>query len=670
MAELEQWVLDGLALNDVTYVLESVSDPPAQKKPEWISGADSDGAVLGRKPTHENKVIEMRVRVAQQATMDLALAKIAAVLDKAQECSHNVNGSALAWTPADGTKTLTARCLLAEITDIPKDWQDSGWFVRSPVFTLRLTCLPFWEGVEYLAGSVTNADPIVSVEVASVPGDVPALGRLVVTDAASQSRRYVAWGLESRHYRDVTPLIVDSAAMVTMGFAGVTTTRTGAYSGVSSNVISATLRTQVQAICGLENHGHIGSYRPHLRFYASATTMAVRLTFQALDGPLRSLSYRVPVAVGWNFVDLGLVSIPEAGLGTQRWTGRLEAYSTASGGETFEADVMLMIPAEAYGRARGSYSYTAGPLVAYDYFTAMTSGTALGGTVADSGATWATSGATTDFAAADAPALTDEAIVRTTSSDTAGGRFAVLGATNYTDTEVSVRTYALTVNGQFHVGARYVDASNYLEAGWVPSQYGEYFWVSQKVAGTTTYLGGRSTADAVLSGPQPTALWRQLRLVVFASGRGIVDLLDSSGGLLHRFPFMSADLAAGGVLATGKPFIRDYPGGPLQGPQGRYYDDFTVATPGAEPIALYSGQSLEVRHDTTLREDATGVYAGSPPEYVGSRFYVPNAGGPARKSRVAVVARRNDVVVNADNHIADSTTVQVFVVPRYLAVPR
>jgi hypothetical protein len=672
VAILEQWVLDGLALNDNTVLrLESITDTPAAKRPEWVSGAETDGEILGRPPKYANKVIEMRLRVVQQATADLAIAKIALVLNKLQECEQNANGLALVWTPADTTTSpITWRCLLGEITDLPKDLEGAGagFFDRSPAFTVRLTCLPLGEGTEVLAGTVTSSDIMATLTLTGVAGDVPALGRLVVTEAASQSRRWVAWGLESRWLptSSAPSLIVDSTSMVTSGYAGATATRTGAYNGASNNVISATLRTQVQAICGLGNLTHVGQFRPQLRFYASATTMAVRLTWQALDGPFGSLSYKVPVVAGWNHVDLGSVSIPSTALGTQKWTGRIEAYSTATGGETFQVDVVCMIPGELFGRARGTYNYSPGPVVAYDDFTGMTATTALNAAVSDGGQTWATSGATTDFTAADAPAATDETVVRTTTSETGVGRFAVLGSTNYTDVEVGARIYTTNVGADQAIGARYVDANNHFDVVYEADQYGARFWVEQTVASTKTYL-----TDLVrIGGAQPTALWRRLRLVVYASGRGIADLLDDNGAILHRHMIFSTALATGGALATGKPFLRDQYVGPAAGPQARYYDAFAVAIPAPEPIALYSGQSIEFRSNTTLREDSTGTYAGPPPEYVGSRFFVPPAGGPARKTRIAVMAKRSDVETTGDDYIADSQTVDAYVTPRYLAIPR
>lgn len=658
MSEFEQWVLDGtLALNDATLTLEAITDTPAAKRPEWVSGADSDGEILGRPPKAANKVIEMRLRVAKQATMDLAISKIALVLDKLQECEQNANGLALVWTPADGTKSITWRALLGEITDLPKDWQDSGWFVRSPAFTVRLTCLPYGEGTEVLAGTVTSSDPIQTVELSGVGGDVPALARLVVTDAASQSRRWVCWGLESRHYPTSSPpsLIIDSSAMVIgTGYAGTTGTRTGAYSGATNNVITSTLRTQPQAICGLGNRSHVGDFRPQLRFYASATTMAVRLVWQALDGPFRSLSWKIPVVAGWNHVDLGLVSVPQTSSGAQRWTGRIEAYSTATGGETFQADVVCMVPAELFGRARASFAYAPGALTGGDDFTGTTAGAALNARVAPVGGTWATSGAATDYAFTDTGG---ERITRSTVSE-AGPRYAILGSTNYTDQEVGVTFQATGGVPEPWVLARYVNSTNFLAAD---LRYGNPAWrVFAYVGGVTNVLGEiplTLTYEAY-----------KLRLIVFSSGQLVATLMDVRGSTLSEIRAFHSSLATAGALASGKPGIADYNGNSAA--SSRYYDDFYAATPAPEPIALHASQSIEFRSDTTLREDSTGTYAGPPPQYVGGRCFVPPAGGPGRKTRIAVMAKRNDVESMPDDNIADSTTVDVLVTPRYIAVPR
>jgi hypothetical protein len=502
----------------------------------------------------------------------------------------------------------------------------------------------------------------------SVPGDVDAIARLVVTDNASQSRRFVAWGMESRWLATSSPpsLIIDSTSMVTSGFSGVTATRSGAYSGASNNVIRATLRTQAQAVCGLGNLSHVGDFRPQLRFYASATTMAVRLTWQALDGPFRSLSYTVPVTAGWNHVDLGHIAIPPAVWGTQKWTGRVEAYSTATGGETLDVDVLYMLPAERTGKAIGSYAYQPGALVAYDDFTGLGVGVALNGRTPSVGSAWSTTGATTDLVGATDPSDEDYTVVsRATTSDTGPGRHATI-PTNYTDTEVGCRFMRSVDSVSIRQGviARWVDASNLLAAYVVREDpEGLQIVVAKVIAGALVPIAERSIPSGI-----ELSEWYRIHLVAYASGRYVARLLTGDSALIAQVEGTDTVLQTGGALATGRPGMIDYNGSATA--STRTYDDFIIATPAPEPIVCYSGQSIEFRSDTTLRQDSTGTYAGQPPEDVGGRVFVPPAGGEGREARFAVIARRGEIGSTADDNIADSTTVQAWVTPRYLAVPR
>jgi hypothetical protein len=121
-------------------------------------------------------------------------------------------------------------------------------------------------------------------------------------------------------------------------------------------------------------------------------------------------------------------------------------------------------------------------------------------------------------------------------------------------------------------------------------------------------------------------------------------------------------LATGGTLASGKSGIYDYN---EQAGITRYYDNFAVYTPTAEPIVVYSGRNMQVRHDDTIRQDSTGTYTGWPQSYRGSRFLVPTG-----TSRVMVKAKRNDVDVDQDANVTDATQIQIAYTPRGLAVPR
>jgi hypothetical protein len=451
--------------------------------------------------------------------------------------------------------------------------------------------------------------------------------------------------------------------------AGATATRSGAYSGGSNNVISATLRTQVQAICSLPNLSHVGLFRPQLRFYASATTCIVYLKVQVGDGPFRIRDIKVPVVAGWNHVDLGSINIPQTTLGTQKWSGIIYAQSTDAGGETFAVDVMWLLPAEKTGRAYGAYSYQPGILTALDDFTGTTSGGTLNGRTPLLGAAWATSGVATDFTFADAPSPR-ETITRATTSE-ASARLAVFGS-SATDTEVGTWFYqsgaSSAANGLAQgVLARHADTSNYLRASYkLAGTFSNVFQVVSRVAASETVLASYDFG-------QTHPFGSNIRLIVRATGDYTATLFDASGTALCELKGNSSVLATGGALASGKAGIYDY--NPTASAGVRWYDDVYAATPAAEPIVCYAGQSIEFRHDGTVREDSTGTYSGKPTYLGPSSFTIPNAGGPDRKTRIAVIARRNDIQTGADDDLVsnatmDSTTVSVYVVPRYLAVPR
>ena len=320
------------------------------------------------------------------------------------------------------------------------------------------------------------------------------------------------------------------------------------------------------------------------------------------------------------------------------------------------------IPAEGYGEARATYSYQPGVMVGYDDFTGITAGTALNARTAPTGGSWATSGSATDWIAADAPAAGDETVSRAEMTHTTP-RFGVLGSTNYTDTEVAVRTrpvYPSGVEAVIEMGplARWVDSSNHLRF----IRRGNVYEVVRVIAGASVILGTGEVGKAVDG-------WRRLRLVVFASGRGVASVFNADETLALTIKFTDAQLATGGTLASGKPGIHDRVD-TYTGTVTRYYDNFYIATPPAEPIALYSGRTIRFGASSTKRYDASGVYLGDPPSYVGTRVKLAPDGGVGRKNRFAVMAKRNDTTVAADDHIADAITLSVTYTPLYLNAPR
>lgn len=307
-----------------------------------------------------------------------------------------------------------------------------------------------------------------------------------------------------------------------------------------------------------------------------------------------------------------------------------------------------------YGLARANHVYQAGVLTGLDSFTGTTAGTALDGRTAELGGAWATSGVATDFAFTDTGG---ERISRSSVSEGAP-RYAILGSTSYTDQEVGVTVDATAGIPEAWLIARYVDPTHFLLVG---LQYGV-----QRLR--VALVNGGTSQIATVPWARKYNAAHQMRVIVYASGQLVASLLDANGANVTEIRSYHAALATGGALASGKPGFADQNSNSAA--STRYYDDFYAGTPAPESIVCYANQSIEFRHDTVLREDSTGTYAGPPPGYIGGRFTVPPAGGPDRQARIAVMAKRNDVETMPDDHIADSTTVEVWVTPLYLAVPR
>jgi len=675
MATTESWVLGGIDISAGNFqILELNADPP-KSRPDWISASDSEYAALIRQPLHENRTITFKLRVAPQASMDTAFDTFGALIDKLRDASETSDGVALVWTPANSARTRTFDVLEGQVTELPITLEDQGrsWFLQRPIFTMELTCKPYWRGTEVTTSTAAASAPIVTLQVSSVPGDVPALGRLIVTDSATQNRRHVEWGLENQYYNSGAPagLQINSGSLVTSGFGGASTAGAGS---VNANMIRlAAVYAEPQAVAGVGNQPHVGTFVVRARVRASTTGVRVRLAWRSADDPLFRNAWATPPVVGtattdWTDIDLGQITVPPVVSGTQRWTGQIEAYNTVEAtAATLDIDYVLLIPAkEGYGKARGAYAYSPGVLTARDQFTGTTAGGNLGTRVAPLGGTWTTSGATGDFAFVDGPVAWgpvagDEAVFRTVGSDTGFGRQAILGTQTPTDVEVGIDASAIYKDASYlrDMGpiARWVDANNFLWAYMkLPSNTAPayLFCIDVVVAGTARRL---KTLEFV-----PVQGGWRIRMVAWASGRVRAELIYL-GAVVASMDVTDPVLATGGTLASGKVGFADRNTGATTGP--RYYDNFYASTPSAEPIALYSTRTLEVRHNETLRPDSTNTYYGRPPSYRGTRFLVPTG-----TSRVVVKARRNDSEVAADTNATDSTTVQVAYTPRGLVVPR
>lgn len=644
--------------------LAALTVPPAPKRPEWASNGDSDGQALVRNPLHDNRACTMQVRVSA-ASMDAAMTVLGTLQGKLQEaCIQGANdgpGLKFNWTPSGATHTLAGFMVFAEITDLPVTYDD-GWFANQPVVTVSFQCKPFLYGAEVTGPTASGTTPLLTVEINSVTGDVPAEARLVVTDGTAQPRRWVEWGLESLYYNAASPvpLFVDSASVVTSGFAGAGSALSGAFGGT---VVAAGLLSQPVALCGTGSLGHIGSYRIKARVWAASTDEFWRLSWQDGDGYLTSNSYTQPVAgSAFNELDFGIVTIQPVAAGSQAWSGQVEAYTTTAGGERGAVDYLALLPVdEGYGRLEAAYSYQPGVTTAFDDFSLVAAGSALNGHVAaQTGGTWATSGVTTDFAYS--TDFSDHWVKRSTTSD-ASERFAILGSATPSNVEVGV---TVRIVGAADTNPTFMDAL----ARWTSSaahlRLVALFVENELLAFLQMEVSGSPTVIATAPTVAATDGVYSLRLIVYASGRALAWVMDASGQILAAMDASDANLATGGTLATGKSGILDQcPGvGSL-----RYYKDFYVATPATEPVIINSGKSLQVRSDSNLRQSTGGTTYGEVPSR-GSRLFIPQAGAATRSTRIAVRTIREDPITQASRNDGDSTQLSVFYTPRFLGVPR
>jgi hypothetical protein len=668
MSDIEGLTLDGLNVNDLAATaphleLEIPPTFPAPKpRRNLVSGADSDGAVPSDREDHYDLTEHtLKVRASKCTTADQAFDLHGQIVDFLARARRTQGGLPLVWTPGNGTRSFTKYVVAGDLTEMPLDLE-SGYLAGQPVFTYTLLCRPFGYGAEQLIADVTSSNPLVTVELADVPGDVRAEGRMVVTDTANKNRRNLEWGLEQIHYDPgaPAPLLIDSDALTTAGFNGTLVSRIGSYGNKVVKGVPAPAPTSLCAIDG----DHVGRFR--LRLLVTAPTrVSWRVVYGPADGQARANPWvSTPGDTGVFDIDLGLLT-----LSGHAWRGRVEFMHTGAAVSDAAIDLALLIPAdEGYGHARAGLSYE--PVVPSTVDSFNSGSGVLNGKSPTAGPPWVTvssgGGPELNYTSTSAPGFGDlrgHQVAALLGPDDGSERAALMGSATGSAAEVGVEA----LGERAGVVARFTDFNNMLFAGILdatPTSITIAIWM--RVAGvetTLTYLGlGRTLA--------PTGVL-SIRLLVYPSGtaylfaNGFAGL--SSTGVMAPLPPMaltawSAQLATGGALATGKLGIYAFsnPG---------YFDNFYTASPGVEPTVLRPGRRAEIRHDGALLETPAGSTYTPQARYRGARMLIPPAAAEGLTSRLAVRATQHDPGTAVVSH-ADQVRVQVYARPRYLAFPR
>lgn len=674
MAMTEGLVLDGLNLNAESggaFGLEKIDFTPPAKKPEWAEAADGDGAQLVRAPLFGERTITAVIRVNQQSSMNEALAKIGNLVDLIQEAEKNA-GIPLEWTPDSSTKTITFYVLTGMVTGIPilVEGDEAGWFQKSPLITVTFTCKPFGYGPEVVGEAVNNETglSVAEILVKEVPGDVPAEGRLIVTDTAGVPRRWVEWGIQNRYYSSSTHLILDSEDMVPVAGAQSTTFNSEAYkpSGATKGTIATSLVPEPTICAETGVLAHVGTFRVKARVRAvlgsesAAENVAIRLGWQDGEGPVRRNEWaKSPVGNLFCEVDLGTINITPALIGTQKWVGLIEGMSANhAGADKLHIDYLTFIPVlEGYGKAIAPATEPAAEVVAFDNLTTGTLSGNLNGRTPALGAAWATSGATTDW--------TVEAgkLKRATMEDTQP-RYGVVGSAVGNSRVTGVFNLSKVAFGVTTIGvlARWVESTNY--AFFTYNALGAIgdgiLKLGIKWLGTT-----HTISELFIPAPQP----RSVTLAITATLDGVLSGKAILEGAPYRLSGSSEALETGNTLASGKGGIIDENVSALASPS-RTVLSLSVGVFPAIAYCIQPHEAMVVLHNATLTEDPSGTYWGPPPVYRGSRLYIPQAGSVERSSRLLVKADRNDLEEADQQLIADGFKIQVNYRPRFHVIPR
>lgn len=584
---------------------------------------------------------------------------------------------------APGFKTTTFDLLTATVTDAP---QDISLAMKRAELGIQFEAKPGGRGAEIQIGG--NFDettkPALVFLAENVPGDMPALGRLLLEDRQGQNQLWVPWGAQRDTYSSSpdAELFYEAESRKVIG-TSESTALAGSSGAEGKAIKSGALVNAWQAFATTQasggNHAaHFGTYRVLARvFRPTANTGAVSLRFAWTEGDFTNVTENLTEEVIWaveeaegrfTLEDMGLVTIEPAPSGsTQRWEGRWLAKSTVAGDRIY-LDCFLLVPTEVSGEARASSeSPVPSTYSGFDGFE-QTAGN-LAAKTAGIGGTWAGEGDADDFTVV---AGTSHWAQRTAVSDAENvPRYEILGTTKYTDilARLDVKNSNPTENeehGRMGVLVRYVDVNN-----WVVLRMQRYFsgatsnwWgpsLIKRVAGTITAVTGILEKPGnlpVAEAPFGVAIpWTTLELTVLANGFWQVSAGPQSAPLLLASG-TDADMGSAGALKEGKLGLYDYK--PSVVGATRYYDNLQAYVPTFD-AAIYASQSLEIRSDQVRREDKEGVTWGKPP-YEGNYLLVPQSGPEKRPTRFIAKGSRN---AEADEGI-DDLRANLFVTPRYL----
>jgi hypothetical protein len=649
-----------LSVMTANYRVTAHAYPAPQLNVLYASSIDTEGEIPASR-RYSNRQITMSIEMVD-ATGSLTRALQAKVAKIARE------GGTLKRTLATG-QVIVFDLLSSEQFDpgFNVSYYSSNLVNVDLVFAAK----PFGRGAQVTV-SASAFTGIANVQtITGVTGDVPALGKLQISDTSTRDRFLSVWGLQQRYYSSSANAALFYEAEGRTRLNSATLVANATYgSGAGSNTVSMAFTNSYQAMLSTQATGggahltHVGDFRVLARIIPFGANF--NDTYYALEwatGDFRSFTRNDPVRLGGSLgvpvlADLGIVSIPSD---AARWEGRIVGKATVSG-ESGAIDALIFIPVtEGSGQAAGNYGQpTPTVLTGLDSFD-QTAG-ALSAKALPTGGTWTTSGATTDFTVSGSGTAT-----RSTTADTSA-RVAVTTPAAVTTTAASLTVNLGGLNGGFTGPVvRYVSATSFANA----TVYIDNSTNTMKVF-VGRYTGGTSMGGLSGSVSLPSfAITDTVTVQIAVSAGGIfavwVWLASQSQPSTPVLTGYHAQLDTGGTYASGKVGFYDLTSAGSS--NTRTYYDFASWVPPLD-AAVFSSRTLEISSTGANRQDSTGSFYAPVSRYEGDYFFVPPAGAEARTSRIVVVNSRADINNPGDvTSQSDAASVQVLYTPRFLVIP-
>lgn len=340
---LEIWSTTDYSVTAVTF-----SAPPLSI--QWAGSVDTEGSLPSSRK-YENRQISVTVDVASAAGLRNLQAKVAKIAREGGTAKQTFPNSEVVVWDLHAADTFEPQFDVTYYTN-------TGTFCTVQ-FTLVAKPVGRGPAVTTLSShAATTKQPNVFTET-GIKGDIPALANIRVTNVGTNSKGVVIWGVQSRYYDSASTaaLFLESETATPQGSSAADPGPSGASGGgTNKTMLCNNVGTGANKQLVFTGLTHVGSFRVYARVQApSANTGIVSVnlgwTPPSTGNTIQNDSISLVDSGGaaaegaWYLVDLGLVNITQARLGTHSWSMNLYAGSTVTTDDLY-ADWFALVPVD------------------------------------------------------------------------------------------------------------------------------------------------------------------------------------------------------------------------------------------------------------------------------------------------------------------------------------